>query len=930
MNNAPFDDEFEINNPKTNASTGRSRRSLWLILLPILVLVLFLWPTWAGFYSEWLWFRQLGYQRVFSMTLLTKLGIGSITALIASVLIWLNLKLALKLSSAYTAIVQYITVNKERVPLPDIGGFIERWVGLIALLIGLFFGLDVWESWEAILKYYFQVPFGQADPLFGRDIAFYFFTLPFLEILAGLVFMFVIICLVGAGLIYALRGAITIGNSSTLIRSGPRKHLLGLAAALFLVLAFRAWLELPNLLYSTSGTVTGAGYTDITARMPMLWVEIVAALLVAVLAIITMFSSGIRLVLAGVGIYLLVMVAGGWVYPSFVQKFSVAPNELVKETPYIANNIKATRQAFALDNVEERELAGDSTLTLQDIQENKATINNVRLWDRLPLLETFGQIQEIRTYYQFESVDNDRYRIGGELRQTMISPRELAADTLPNRNWINERLTFTHGFGLTLGPVNQITPEGLPVLFIKDLPPVSTAPELKVTRPEIYYGELSHDPVYVKTAAKEFNYPSGEKDVYSSYEGSGGVSLGSYWRKLLFATRFGDMKLLLANDITAESRVLYYRSIKDRLSRIAPFLQLDQDPYMVISEGRLFWIADAYTISNRYPYSQNFDGINYIRNSVKAIVDAYNGDVTLYLADDKDPLIQTWARIFPGMFKPLSEMSADLRAHLAYPKDIFTIQTSVYTTYHMNQPQVFYNKEDQWEGAAVSIDQKDAHPMEPYHNIMKLPGEQDEEYILMLPFTPRSKDNLASWMVARSDGDHYGKLRVYRFPKQKLIYGPKQVLARINQDAEISRQLSLWDQRGSRVDHGTLLVIPIKESLLYVQPLYLRAESGNIPELKRVIVVAENKIAMEETLEASLARIFGGNSTQPTGGQTQAAAQTAPGETAPASVSAQSLGVQAKQIYDRAIQAQREGDWARYGEEIKRLGAVIEQMSKQK
>jgi uncharacterized membrane protein (UPF0182 family) len=933
MNNAPFDDEFEINNPKTNASTGRSRRSLWLILLPILVLVLFLWPTWAGFYSEWLWFRQLGYQRVFSMTLLTKLGIGSITALIASVLIWLNLKLALKLSSAYTAIVQYITVNKERVPLPDIGGFIERWVGLIALLIGLFFGLDVWESWEAILKYYFQVPFGQADPLFGRDIAFYFFTLPFLEILAGLVFLFIIICLVGAGLIYALRGAITIGNSSTLIRSGPRKHLLGLAAALFLVLAFRAWLELPNLLYSTSGTVTGAGYTDITARMPMLWVEIVAALLVAVLAIITMFSSGIRLVLAGVGIYLLVMVAGGWVYPSFVQKFSVAPNELVKETPYIANNIKATRQAFALDNVEERELAGDSTLTLQDIQENKATINNVRLWDRLPLLETFGQIQEIRTYYQFESVDNDRYRIGGELRQTMISPRELAADTLPNRNWINERLTFTHGFGLTLGPVNQITPEGLPVLFIKDLPPVSTAPELKVTRPEIYYGELSHDPVYVKTAAKEFNYPSGEKDVYSSYEGSGGVSLGSYWRKLLFATRFGDMKLLLANDITAESRVLYYRNIKDRLSRIAPFLQLDQDPYMVISEGRLFWIADAYTISNRYPYSQNFDGINYIRNSVKAVVDAYNGDVTLYLADDKDPLIQTWARIFPGMFKPLSEMSADLRAHLAYPKDIFTIQTQVYSTYHMNQPQVFYNKEDQWEGAAVSVDQKDAHPMEPYHNIMKLPGEQDEEYILMLPFTPRSKDNLASWMVARSDGDHYGKLRVYRFPKQKLIYGPKQVLARINQDAEISRQLSLWDQRGSRVDHGTLLVIPIKESLLYVQPLYLRAESGNIPELKRVIVVAENKIAMEETLEASLARIFGSGSpaTQQPGDKTAAGAlpSGAPTSSTPNSDS-QGLAAQAKQIYDRAIQAQREGDWARYGEEIKRLGAVIEQMSKQK
>ncbi len=928
MEHAPFDDEFEAERPKA----ARRKRPLWLILLPVLILILFLWPGWAGFYSEWLWFQELGFQRVFTRTLLTKFGLGAVITLISALLIWLNLKLALSLSSTYTKMVRYFTVNKEKVPLPDIGGFIERWVFPIALLVGLFFGLNVWESWEAILQYHYQAPFGEADPLFGRDIAFYFFTLPFLEIAVGLVFLFVIVCLISAGLLYVVRGAIVFGDSSSVIRNGPRKHLLGLVAAFFLVLAARTWLELPNLLYSTNGTVVGAGYTDIAARMPMLRIELIAALLVAVLAIVTMFSSGVRLILAGVGIYLLAMVVGGWVYPSFVQRFSVAPNELVKETPYIANNIKATRKAFGLDNVEERELAGDNGLTLKDIQENKATINNVRLWDRLPLLETFGQIQEIRTYYQFQSVDNDRYRIGGELRQTMISPRELAAETLPNRNWINERLTFTHGYGLTLGPVNQITPEGLPVLFIKDLPPVSTAPELNVTRPEIYFGELSHDPVYVKTAAQEFNYPAGEQDVKANYEGAGGISIGSYWRKLLFATRFGDMKLLLSDDIAAESRVLYYRNIKDRLSRIAPFLQFDNDPYIVISEGRLFWIADAYTVSNRYPYSEKFGAINYIRNSVKAIVDAYNGDVKLYIADEKDPLIQTWARIFPGMFKPLSEMSADLRSHLAYPKDIFTIQTLVYSTYHMDQPQVFYNKEDQWEGAAVAEDQKEVHPMEPYHNIMKLPGEQIEEYILMLPFTPRSKDNLASWMVARSDGDSYGKLRVYRFPKQKLVYGPKQVLARINQDAEISRQLSLWDQRGSRVDHGTLLVIPIKESLLYIQPLYLRAESGNIPELKRVIVVAENKIAMEETLEASLARIFGSSSaTQPTAGETQASASTAAaGQAAATPGSDQSLAAQAKQHYDRAIQAQREGDWARYGEEIKRLGAVLEQMPKQK
>ena len=941
MNNAPFDDEFEADRPKSNRSTGRSRRSRWLIFLPVVLLVLFLWPGWAGFYSEWLWFQELGYQRVFTRTLLTKFGLGAIVTLVAALLIWLNLKLALSLSSAYTNMVRYITVNKEKVALPDIGGFIARWVLLIALLIGLFFGLNVWESWEVILQYNYQAAFGEADPLFGRDIAFYFFTLPFLEIVVGLLFLFVIVCLVSAGVLYVLRGGIVFGNDSSVFRSGPRKHLLGLVAAFFVVLAARAWLELPNLLYSTNGTVAGAGYTDIAARMPMLRVEMIAALLVAVLAVVTMFRSGIRLILAGFGIYVLAIVIGGWAYPAFVQRFSVAPNELVKETPYIANNIKATRKGFALDEVEERELAGDNGLTLKDIQENRATINNVRLWDRTPLLETFGQIQEIRTYYQFQSVDNDRYRIGGELRQTMISPRELAVDTLPNRNWINERLTFTHGFGLTLGPVNQITPEGLPVLFIKDLPPVSTTPELNVTRPEIYYGELSHDPVYVKTSANEFNYPSGEQDVYASYEGKGGVSIGSYWRKLLFATRFGDMKLLLSNDMTADSRVLYYREIRNRVSRIAPFLRFDQDPYLVISEGKLFWIVDAYTISNRYPYSEKFGGINYIRNSVKAIVDAYNGDVRLYLADEKDPLIQTWARIFPGMFKPLSELSADLRAHLAYPKDIFTLQTLVYSTYHMDQPQVFYNKEDQWETPPSQLSgsrgdsaqqQSQQQQMEPYHNIMKLPGEQQEEYILMLPFTPRSKDNLASWMVARSDGESYGKLRVYRFPKQKLVYGPKQVMARINQDAEISRQLSLWNQRGSRADHGTLLVIPIKESLLYIQPLYLRAASGNIPELKRVIVVAENKIAMEETLEASLARIFGSEApaTQQADGKT--AASALPGEPPPATPASdpQALAAQAKQIYDRAIQAQREGDWARYGEEIKRLGAVLEQMQRQK
>lgn len=937
-----LDDAFDDAIPERESPRRFPRK---LAVLAGLFLLLILWPSWAGFYAEWLWFRELGYEKVFSTTLLTKLGLGTITVLVTALLVWLNFKLALRLSAAYARMLRYFTVGKERVPLPDLARFAERWALPIALLIGFFFGMNVWGSWETILQFRYQIAFGQADPLFGRDLAFYFFTLPLLELISELLFLFLIVCLVGAVAIYGLRGAIIVGEKRAVLERKPRRHLLALVATIFFLLAFRAWLEIPNLLFSTSGHVAGASYTDVAARLPLLRVEMLVALLMGVLALVSAFTPRLRWLLVGVGLYLLVQ-AATWLYPSFVQRFSVAPNELVKETPYIIHNINATRRAFALDRIEERELAGDTGLTGQDIQENRATINNIRLWDHRPLLDTYAQIQEIRTYYEFQSVDNDRYHINGELRQTMISPRELSVASLPNRNWINERLSFTHGFGLTLGPVNQVTPEGLPVLFIKDLPPVSSMPALNITRPEIYYGELTHDPVYVKTAAKEFNYPAGEENVYANYEGAGGVSIGSRWRRALFATRFGDMKLLLSNDIGAESRVLYHRNIRDRLQRVAPYLRFDSDPYLVISEGRLFWIADAYTVSNRYPYSEPIGDINYIRNSVKAVVDAYNGAVQLYIADENDPLIKTWARIFPGTLKALAEMSADLRAHLRYPEDIFKVQTAVYSTYHMDQPQIFYNKEDQWEAAAsqtsspggqgdssIAESQRQQQQMEPYYTIMKLPGEQHEEFILLLPFTPRSKDNLAAWMVARADGENYGRLRVYRFPKQKLVYGPKQIMARINQDAEISRQLSLWDQRGSRVDRGTLLVIPIKESLIYVQPLYLRAETGKIPELKRVIVVAENRIAMEETLEASLARIFGSapTTTQPTGETLASAAQPRTAtQTAPPTAEAQGLAAQAKQHYDRAIQAQRDGDWARYGEEIKRLGEVIEQMSRQR
>jgi uncharacterized membrane protein (UPF0182 family) len=914
------------------------RRPRLLIGLALAVILLLLWPAWVGFYTDWLWYQEVGYQTVFSTVLATKLVLGVAVGSLAAVLLWLNFKLGLRLSKSLPPVQRFLHLEDRVVPAPDLSQVAARFALPGSLAIGAFIGARGWDAWDVLLQYRAQVPFGATDPIFGRDLAFYFFSLPLLEFGSQLALLVVVVGLAGAALLYFSRNAIRISERELTLERGPRTHLLGIAAALFLVLAWRTYLQMPNLLYSRRGPVAGASYTDINAMLPVLKVEVAVAVLVAVLAAASAFRAKSGLLYAGLGLYLLVLAGGGWLYPSVVQRFSVAPNELAKETEYIVHNIAATRQAFALDRVEERELSADASLMRADIDENRRTINNIPLWDHQPLLDTFAQIQEIRPYYKFRAVDNDRYLINGEMQQIMLSARELSSAHLPNRNWINERLTFTHGFGLTLGPVNRVTPEGLPVLFIKDLPPVTSAPALNITQPEIYFGEISSDPVYVKTKTKEFSYPSGDQNVFASYAGEGGVSIGSTWRQLIFATRFGDMKLLLSEDMTPESRVLYHRNIQDRLTKVAPFLRFDRDPYQVISEGRLYWICDAYTISDRYPYSQpvsvSWGNLNYIRNSVKAVVDAYHGLVRLYVADPDDPLIKVYDRIFPGVMRPLEEMPRDLRAHLRYPEDIFRIQTAVYSTYHMSQPQVFYNKEDQWEIASVSGSQDKPQMMEPYYIIMKLPEEQSEEFLLMLPFTPRGKDNLSAWMVARADGENYGRLLTYRFPKQKLVYGPKQIMARINQDAEISRQLSLWNQRGSQVILGTLLVIPIKESLIYIQPLYLRAESGKIPELKRVIAVAENRIAMEETLEASLGRVFGsGPSPELTPMDETLAKVTPPGEAAPKAppaADAANLAAQARQHYERAMQAQREGDWARYGEEIKRLGAVLEQMARQK
>jgi uncharacterized membrane protein (UPF0182 family) len=633
-------------------------------------------------------------------------------------------------------------------------------------------------------------------------------------------------------------------------------------------------------------------------------------------------------IMTAAALYVLVS-AGGGIAATLMQRLVVAPNELARETPYIEHNIAATRKAFQLDAIEARELSGDALLTRKDIETNDATLGNVRLWDHLPLLQTFGQIQEIRTYYDFVSVHNDRYQIDGKYRQIMLSARELNSDSLPNRNWINERLTFTHGYGLTLGPVNQVTPEGLPVLFIKDLPPQSSV-SLRVDQPAIYFGQMSNDHVFVGTNAREFHYPQGENNVYTSYDGTGGVPISNLFRRLLFSARFQSAKLLLSDDITSASRVMFHRRVSERVRRIAPFLQYEPEPYLVISNGRLVWVQDAYTTSRRYPYATpGADGTNYIRNSVKATVDAFHGTTAFYVIDEADPVVRAFRGAFPDLFKPLAEMPEDMRTRLRYPEGIFKRQAAMYATYHMTNPAVFYNKEDQWDIPSIASEAR-PQPMQPYYTIMKLPGEQHEEFIQMLPFTPSRKDNLASWMVARSDGQQYGRLLVFQFPKQKVVFGPRQIIARINQDQAIAPQITLWNQQGSEVLQGTLLVIPIEESLLYIRPLYLRAAGGRIPELKRVIVAHQNQIVMEESLTDALDRLF--PTDQPGRRPAPAAAAPAaaaldPGVIADRSpAQTDSLGAQAFEHYRNAMQAQRDGNWALYGDQIRRVGEILERM----
>ncbi|MBM4272127.1 MAG: UPF0182 family protein [Deltaproteobacteria bacterium] len=873
--------------------------------------------------TDWFWFREVGYENVFYITILAKLKIAALFGLVFFILLYSNLFLSIRFSSRVVIFADEDIIQIPSWKVSDKTLQIVIFIG--SFLLAAFAGWNSSAEWENFLLLLQGVPFGIPDPLFHKDIGFYVFQFPFLRYLYGWLMFIIILTAVATGGVYIVRRSLKFTPPHTWqVAPLARMHMAILLSLLFFVGTFGLWLDLNGLLFIKRGVVFGPGYTEVTTQLWVLQVMMVVSVLCGLAVISYAFRPDWRIPAVAISVFFLILFIGRGIYPALVQKYKVIPNEIVLEMPYLERNIHYTRMAYRIHDVEEREFPAEESLSLNDLRNNELTIKNIRLWDHGPLLQTYSQLQEMRTYYKFISVDNDRYKIKGEYRQVMLSPRELSYQALPSRTWINEHLTYTHGYGVVLGPVNRVSKEGLPEFFIKDIPPVSSA-DIKVTRPEIYYGETSNEYVFVRTKGVEFDYPVGDKNVYTRYEGGGGVPL-SFWKKLIFAARFGSLTILLSDDITSESRIMYYRKITDRVSRIVPFIRLDGDPYMVISpEGNLFWMVDGYTLTDHFPYSEPTANLgNYIRNSLKAVVDAYHGSVDLYVSDPDDPIIQTYSRIFPGVFKSMDEMPAGLRKHIRYPPGMLAVQARMYRAYHMQDPQVFYNKEDLWAVPGKHTHSGDRE-MEPYYTIMRLPGEKKEEFILLLPFTPSKKDNMAAWMAARCDTPSYGKVIVYKFPKQKLVYGPHQIEARIDQDAEISKQLSLWHQRGSQVIRGSLLAIPVERSIIYIEPLYLAAEKGQLPELKRVIVAFGNSIAMEENLDMSLQSIFGGKALREREGIAIPVSPQPWREKTERQLVAEALS-----HYRKAQEYLKSGDWGGYGNELRRMYEILRTIEQKK
>ena len=876
------------------------------------------------FVVDWTWFGAIGYLDVFWTVFSTRALLFLTVFAATTIILWANGWLASRLAKPGIGRFLELAGAAVRPPLsanvPDV---VRRRLplfvaGAAAFLGGLLAAAEM-TNWDVLLKFIYQVPYGQRDPIFGNDIGFYLFSLPAYIALKNWMLLTVSLSVLSAGTVYWVCGHIELDGQRRRISQTAIAHGSALLGVFFAVKAWSYGLDRYLLLYGDNGVVVGASYTDVHVELPVLWLLIGLAVIAAIVSWANLWVRTYKLPLAATALVFGSAFVLAEVFPVLFERLFVKPNELELERPYIQQNITLTRQAYNLHQMATRAFPVEQSLTSASLQANQATIDNIRLWDEPPLMATYRQLQEIRTYYKFGDVDVDRYWLDGAYRQVMLSARELASTLLPSnaQTWVNRHVLFTHGNGVIMSPVTRKSAEGLPVFYLSDIPPVATGGP-PVREPRIYYGELTDTYVLVKGSTPEFDYPKGKDNVYAPYGGVGGVPVGSAARRALFAWYFNDPNILISSYVTAESRIMFRRTIKERVETIAPFLHLDHNPYLVVSEGRLFWVQDAYTTSDYFPYAVPYDeagGLNYIRNSVKVVVDAYNGSVDLYLADPSDPIATTYQRIFPGLFEAFAAMPQDLQRHMRYPEDLFLIQAHTYAAYHMEAPEVFYNREDLWQFPRQPADSGTAM-MTPYYMIMRLPGEHQAENILMLPMVPSQRENMIAWLAARCDPPHYGEMIVYEFPKDKLVYGPFQIEARINQNTAISQQLSLWNQLGSRVIRGNLHVIPIDSSILYVSPLYLRASTGQIPELKRVIAAYGDQVVMEETLAQALAALF----TEPLHASQQAGVPSR-GLMAPPEAD---RAREALSHYQQAMERLKAGDWQGFGTELDQLRMVLE------
>ncbi|MFZ1941948.1 MAG: UPF0182 family protein [Terracidiphilus sp.] len=925
-------------------TNGKSRLPslVVFIFLAILLILLIGSRTAISYWVDLLWFGSLGYADIFWKSFDLEWGTFAAFAVL-TFLFLIGAYLALRHTHGDDLPDSHTIYFSGRPIILPLGRVLHVIAVIAALVISVVTGFAMQSQWPTLALYWYapKAASGVADPIFGRPLGFYLFTLPAWQLISGwLLALAVLVCILAAIFLIAAGGGRALEGRFRSSSGMPWRGVLISAGFLLLTLALREYIGRFDLLFEHHTIFDGVTYVD--AHITLIGMMCISVALAAG-AVIAVAGGILRprarwllvSIIPAAACYVIAGIAG-W----YVTTFIVKPNQLDRERPYIADNIALTRQAYGLDSFDQREFPADTTIAAADPDHNQATLANIRLWDVGALQDTLRQVQEIRTYYDFPGIDIDRYQINGSLRQVMLAVRELNVDKLPesSRNWINDKLIYTHGYGITMNPVNGFTPEGLPTLYLSNMPVQSTVPGLTVTRPEIYFGEMTDTDVYVKTHQQEFNYPEGQSNNLTTYTGTGGIVMGGFLRRALLAFDRGDLtKVPFSDDITPQSRLLMRRNVLARVSELAPFLTFDRDPYIVVgSDGRLSWIIDAYTSSDTYPYSSQAaledQPINYMRNSVKAVVDAYDGSVTFYVFDSADPILAAWRGIFPGLFKDSSAMPAALRAHVRYPESLLSLQAQIYGLYHMQDPEVFYNREDQWtvateNGSSQSGDQA-AQSMAPNFVLMTLPGESNLEFVEILPFTPINRNNLIGWVAARSDGANYGKAMVFDFPKTRLVDGPQQIEARIDQNAQLSGQLTLWNQQGSHVIRGSLLVIPCGKALLYAEPIYLQAQRSPMPEMRLVVLALQDRLAYGPNFESALSSLFGSETPSLTAAAAPEQAAAAPRAGAPSPAFDQNALIQqASRDFTDYQQLTSQGRLAEAGQKLDDLKRTLDQLS---